>query len=207
MNLNSLISRFDVEIYQQVLGNEIIGTLKELGNKYLYAAELNKILNNNYSLEELLLNPITRRNVFLVMKRNEVEDLIAYLEIEIHSDPWKTIESVTFKGVYLEKLFDFFNLVIPDVVGDEWIGRHKINPEYPLYNYQNSVLLKIQRVLKTDQNRVLLHMPTGSGKTRTTISYICRYLIENEQTNVVWFANTVELLDQAYNEFQRAWTK
>jgi DNA repair protein RadD len=207
MNLNSLISRFDVEIYQQVLGNEIIGTLKELGTKYLYAAELNKILHNNYSLEDLLLNPITRGNVFLVMKRNELEDLIAYLEIEFHSDPWKTIESVTFKGVYLEKLFNFFNLIIPDVIGDEWIGRHKINPEYPLYNYQNSVLLNIQRVLKTDQNRVLLHMPTGSGKTRTTISYICRYLIENEQTNVVWFANTVELLDQAYNEFQRAWTK
>ena len=49
-------------------------------------------------------------------------------------------------------------------------------------------------------------MPTGSGKTRTTISFICRFLIENENTNVVWFANTKELLDQAFSEFSKAWT-
>jgi DNA repair protein RadD len=207
MNLDKLISRFDVEIYQSILGNEIIGTLKELGSEYLYTAQLNSILNNTYSTGELLLNSTFRKSLFQSMKKQEIENLNLHLGVNNQDDPWKAIENITFKGLYLEKLFEFFHIEIPEENISEWIGSHKVNPEYALYNYQNKVLFKIDMTLKTSKNRVLLHMPTGSGKTRTTISYICRYFIENENTNVVWFANTVELLDQAYNEFQRAWTK
>jgi superfamily II DNA or RNA helicase len=207
MNLDKLISRFDVEIYQSILGNEIIGTLKELGSEYLYTAQLNSILNNTYSTGELLLNSTFRKSLFQSMKKQEIENLNLHLGVNNQDDPWKAIENITFKGLYLEKLFEFFHIEIPEENMSEWIGSHKVNPEYALYNYQNKVLFKIDMTLKTSKNRVLLHMPTGSGKTRTTISYICRYFIENENTNVVWFANTVELLDQAYNEFKRAWTK
>jgi superfamily II DNA or RNA helicase len=207
MNLDKLISRFDVEIYQSILGNEIIGTLKELGSEYLYTAQLNSILNNTYSTGELLLNSTFRKSLFQSMKKQEIENLNLHLGVNNQDDPWKAIENITFKGLYLEKLFEYFHIEIPEGNMSEWIGSHKVNPEYALYNYQNKVLFKIDMTLKTSKNRVLLHMPTGSGKTRTTISYICRYFIENENTNVVWFANTVELLDQAYNEFQRAWTK
>ena len=50
-------------------------------------------------------------------------------------------------------------------------------------------------------------MPTGSGKTRTAMSYVCKYLNENKGCIVVWFANTVELIDQSFDEFEKAWTK
>ena len=207
MNLDNLISRFDVEIYQSILGNEIIGTLKELGTEYLYTAQLNAILNNNYSKGELLLNPVFRKSLFQVMKKQEIEELNSHLGINYQNEPWREINKVTFRGVNLEKLFEFFQVETTEVSIDEWNGSHKVIPEYALYNYQNKVLIKIDKALKTSKNRVLLHMPTGSGKTRTAISYVCKYFIENENKNVVWFANTVELLDQAYNEFQRAWTK
>jgi superfamily II DNA or RNA helicase len=207
MNLDNLISRFDVEIYQSILGNEIIGTLKELGTEYLYTAQLNGILNNNYSKGELLLNPVFRKSLFQVMKKQEIEELNSHLGINYQNEPWREIHKVTFRGVNLDKLFEFFQVETTEVTIDEWSGYHKVIPEYALYNYQNKVLIKIDKALKTSKNRVLLHMPTGSGKTRTTISYVCKYFIENENKNVVWFANTVELLDQAYNEFQRAWTK
>ena len=81
MNLDNLISRFDVEIYQSILGNEIIGTLKELGTEYLYTAQLNGILNNNYSKSELLLNPVFRKSLFQVMKKQEIEELNSHLGI------------------------------------------------------------------------------------------------------------------------------
>ena len=207
MNLDNLISRFDVEIYQSILGNEIIGTLKELGTEYLYTAQLNAILKNNYSKGELLLNPVFRKSLFQVMKKQEIEELNLHLGINYQNEPWREIYKVTFRGVNLEKLFEFFQVETTEVSIDEWNGSHKVIPEYALYNYQNKVLIKIDKALKTSKNRVLLHMPTGSGKTRTAISYVCKYFIENENKNVVWFANTVELLDQAYNEFQRAWTK
>lgn len=205
MNLNSVITRFDIDVYQTILGTEILGTLKELGTKYLYAGELQKILLNNYSLEALLIDSETREHVFLVMKKEEANNLLLFLDFETRENPWEFLVGYKFKGDCLVRLFGFFDLEVPDLETDRWEGFHKINPEYPLYTYQRDVLHKLEKVLQTDRNRVLLHMPTGSGKTRTTISYICRYLIENDNTNVIWFANTVELLDQAYLEFQRAW--
>lgn len=49
-------------------------------------------------------------------------------------------------------------------------------------------------------------MPTGSGKTRTTMSMLCDYLRGNEGKIVLWLASTRELLDQAAREFHRSWS-
>lgn len=205
MEINNLLSRFDISTYQDILGDEIIGTLKELGANYLYSEQLNKILLNNFSKEELLLNSNSRNKILEVLREEEANRLLTHLNGEEHKDPWKKLFKLKFKGETLKKLFFFFGLNMPIYEKAEWIDELGVTPNYPLYDYQRSVIKKINTVLSSTQNRVLLHMPTGSGKTRTSISFICQYLIENENTNVVWFANTVELLDQAFNEFVRAW--
>jgi len=48
-------------------------------------------------------------------------------------------------------------------------------------------------------------MPTGAGKTRTAMHIIANHLRQNEPTVVCWLAQNVELLDQAADEFERAW--
>ena len=49
-------------------------------------------------------------------------------------------------------------------------------------------------------------MPTGAGKTRTAMSLICDYLRQTEPGVVVWLAQSEELCQQAFEEFQRAWS-
>ena len=51
----------------------------------------------------------------------------------------------------------------------------------------------------------MLHMPTGAGKTRTAMSIITRHFREHGPTSVIWFASTMELIDQAASAFEQAW--
>jgi DNA repair protein RadD len=205
INLEKVISRLDIEAYQDILGKEVIGTLNLLGANYLYAEGLNKILTNTFSNEELLKNNTSRNYIIDALRKEEVEILQQNLNLNLKDDYWIRIKSIDFKVENLSILFDFFGEKLSEDSLIPWIQETNISPSYPLYPYQREVLKKIKKVLSTEKNRVLLHMPTGSGKTRTSINYICNHFIENDSTNVVWFANTVELLDQAHNEFLKAW--
>jgi DNA repair protein RadD len=206
IQLEKVISRLDIEAYQDILGKEVIGTLSLLGANYLYAEGLNKILSNTFSNEELLTNSISRNFIIDALRKEEIEILQQKLNLDIKDDLWNRVKSVDYRAENLSILLDFFGEVLSEDISNQWIQEENILPSYPLYPYQREVLKKIKKVLSTEKNRVLLHMPTGSGKTRTSINYICNHFIENDFTNVVWFANTVELLDQAYNEFVKAWS-
>ena len=78
--------------------------------------------------------------------------------------------------------------------------------QYPLFLHQIKALTKVRKILERDGQRVLLHMPTGSGKTRTAVNYASEYLRADPNSVVVWLANSEELCEQAYSEFLRAWS-
>ncbi|MGC4851894.1 DEAD/DEAH box helicase [Micromonospora sp. DT4] len=79
-------------------------------------------------------------------------------------------------------------------------------PAYGLFPHQRRAVARARALLQLGRARLLLHMPTGSGKTRTTMSMVCDYLREHEGRAVLWFASTRELLDQAAREFHKAWS-
>ena len=206
MKLNKILSRLDSDVLQQILGNEVISTLSLLGPEYLYSEGLYKILTNTFSHQELLINNKTRNHIIDVLREDEISNIIENLGISIENDLWENLKKTNFNEGLTNKLLLFFDLEIYVKEDIEWVQETNANPNYPLYPYQRSILKKVKTTLSTEKNRILLHMPTGSGKTRTTISFACRYLVDNESTNVIWFANTKELLDQAYNEFLKAWS-
>ncbi|MBF8184924.1 DEAD/DEAH box helicase [Nonomuraea sp. K274] len=78
-------------------------------------------------------------------------------------------------------------------------------PVYGLFPHQRRAVTEARSLLSKGRTRLLLHMPTGSGKTRTTLSMVCDFLREHEGRPVLWLASTRELLDQAAREFHRAW--
>lgn len=62
-------------------------------------------------------------------------------------------------------------------------------------------------MLSTLENheRVLLHAPTGAGKTRMAMSVVSMHLRQNAPTMVLWLAPTKELVEQAAKAFRVAW--
>lgn len=82
----------------------------------------------------------------------------------------------------------------------------EVNAQFPLFEHQRRAAQHVWRHIYQGTSRVLLHMPTGAGKTRTAMHVIARFLIEHEPGIVVWLASSAELLEQAADSFEEAWT-
>ena len=91
----------------------------------------------------------------------------------------------------------------------------QVAASYGLYPYQRQVLRDLSGYLGFEDgnalrlgNRVIVHMPTGSGKTRVACHAACDLLnrAKSDESLVVWLASTEELCDQAAVELQKAWS-
>ena len=82
----------------------------------------------------------------------------------------------------------------------------EIEAGHGLFRHQRDAVHDVRRYLDSKLPRAFLHMPTGSGKTRTAMNHICRVLNEGEPRLIVWFAFNGELCEQAAGEFQKAWS-
>lgn len=80
-----------------------------------------------------------------------------------------------------------------------------IEPAYGLYPYQQNINLQVFDSLKKKKQRVLIHLPTGAGKTRTAMNIACEHLRKSPTNVVLWLADREELCSQAYEEFAKAW--
>ena len=79
-----------------------------------------------------------------------------------------------------------------------------------LHPYQNWVRKNILGFFhRKDQSRTLVHMPTGAGKTRTSMEALCDFLRESAEAkkSVIWLAHSEELCEQAVESFETSWRK
>ena len=77
-----------------------------------------------------------------------------------------------------------------------------------LYPYQNWIRKGILEFLNdSDMKRLLIHMPTGAGKTRTALEAVCDYFrAPSKQSKlVIWMAHSDELCEQAIESFSALW--
>ena len=82
---------------------------------------------------------------------------------------------------------------------------------YELFDYQYMIKQQVINDLENKDKylyKILVHMPTGTGKTKTTMHIIAHYLnfISKGKGTVVWIAHSDELLEQAYNTFVSVWS-
>ena len=80
----------------------------------------------------------------------------------------------------------------------------EIDPCHPLRPYQKDAVRALWRKLE-EHGKVLLHAPTGSGKTRMAMSAVSFHMRQKGPTMVLWLAHTSELIEQAAESFSTAW--
>lgn len=80
-----------------------------------------------------------------------------------------------------------------------------IEPNYGLYPYQQDISQQVFCSFRNNHERVLIHLPTGAGKTRTAMNIASEHLRESPNNVVLWLADREELCSQAYEEFAKAW--
>jgi len=81
----------------------------------------------------------------------------------------------------------------------------RIDPDYALYPYQQDISNDVIQNLNNNKKRVLIHLPTGSGKTRTAMNIASEHLRKSDTNLVLWLADREELCQQAFNEFEKCW--
>ena len=141
------------------------------------------------------------------IKNNEdVENLIEM----IISHPWKESDIITetflgHLGYKVEDIFDNSKKEEKAISQLQSYGKF-----YELLDYQYIIRQKVLTKLNSDDDlvRLLIHMPTGTGKTKTAMHIISNYYSYslNKKGLVLWVAHTKELLDQAYETFCNVWS-
>ena len=174
------------------------------------ALSLDKIISDTIGFGDLISDPEYRGILFSSLDERNAQRLVTYLGLS-GRNPWSTLaESVKGrKPKQLRSICEFFDVETP-------VQRHevrsfeiaKIDPEYCLFPHQREVANQMLNVMHA-HGRTMVHMPTGSGKTRTAVTAICEFLNrpDKQGKSVIWLADRQELCVQAYDEFHKAWRK
>jgi superfamily II DNA or RNA helicase len=80
---------------------------------------------------------------------------------------------------------------------------------YPLFDYQVEIKDRIIAYLNREVPRFIVQMPTGSGKTKTTLEALIGYNADQNTLNLnqslIWIAHTEELCEQAIETLSKVW--
>jgi DNA repair protein RadD len=208
MNFSDLLSRCDSEVFQQFLGGSCTRLLALLDPSMSSPAFLRKLVQDSIGPSGLLLNPATRSSLLLLLRHEEASRLCVAIGVNAQSDPFAALSASSFpKGSVRETaLFNFFELPLP--IQDTAIispAESKVAASQLLFEHQRKAARKVLAQVRRQPHRVLLHMPTGAGKTRTAMNVVCDHLRSSEPTVVIWTAYSEELCDQAEEAFASAW--
>jgi len=166
-----------------------------------------------YGPAQLLQDNKKRKQIVEYLNEADAIDLCQELGFQKADNPWLKLQTTRFSIDKLKLLFRYFDVEYPVAGEHETIEkrtfRETVLGDYSLFPHQETAAGSIKEHLTGYRSRVLLHMPTGSGKTRTAMSIACDYIrnsINNRENSlVVWLADTEELCDQAASEFAKAW--
>ncbi|MEO9257151.1 MAG: DEAD/DEAH box helicase family protein, partial [Crocinitomicaceae bacterium] len=208
MKFENFITRLNEEIIQTIVGKSAIQILNSLNTDLTRISKLQSVLLNIYSPLELLGNKEIRNEFFDILKTSEADVLCSLLGKRVEVDPYTTLKSLRFNSDSdWNKLLEYFEIVVEEQVEEyQFVVSKNAEANYPLFKHQRKAVGELNSKLYHDGKRVMLHMPTGSGKTRTAMNIICNHFRLNEPAVVLWLAHTEELLEQAAMEFEKAWT-
>lgn len=224
-NYLDYLYRFEVSSLKGYLGENLVDTLIEWmpeGNTLLTRQRLIKMINSLYGTN-ILKNKSFRKDLLLSMGKEdilEIRDTCLTGKEGKEEDLVKLADSISGKAwgknslsLHLaekwnvdKSIFDKESAQDIEVVNQVEAGERF----YELLDYQYYIKQRILYILNSGQEleRLLVHMPTGTGKTKTTMHTIVNYIefTLQKQGLVIWVAHTVELLQQASETFVDVWS-
>lgn len=170
---------------------------------------------------ELLKKPAFRRDVLMHMEQQDVESVFEKLPaakkarcstaeekaIAISTISWGASDA----NLKLLEILGIDPAIFnPQVEDDSAVVPHQAGKRfYELLDYQFVIKQRILTELSKPfpLKRMLVHMPTGTGKTKTSMHTLVHYynFTLKKKGAVIWLAHTTELLQQAYETFASVW--
>ncbi len=208
MDFSTLLSRADEEVLKALIGGDSLRLLYTLDEQLTLPSRLREVVLDLQSPQNLLAENESRDLLFDLLTEREADRLASVLDVKGNGNVYQALKNIRiYKNSSREDLlFNYFNLESPERQEVEREPALKLHsPDYALFSYQRTAARKIKEYLRQDYGRVVLHMPTGSGKTRTAMHVIAEHLRRMDSGFVVWLAKGEELCEQAASEFEEAW--
>ena len=219
-----LMYRFSRESLKSHLGKEMVDTLIEWmpsGDGLLTKGKLIDMINYLHGVN-ILKSRMFRKDLLLAMDVREIYQIrdACLSSHEKNIEDAKELVNIICNKTwgsnklsrYLLSIWEYPANVF-DKEPDDLTVEHTINaPEqfYELLDYQYLIRQRILQNLNSGnlQERMLVHMPTGTGKTKTTIHTLANYYTFTLHNSgaIIWIAHTTELLQQAYDTFTHVWS-
>jgi DNA repair protein RadD len=207
VTFNDLLSRADVSLLQEMLGPKLVRLLWALLPESLDTPRLRSFLLEAQSPHALLASNATRHQLLDLLRPAEALALLQHLGIPHDGNPYERMrQGISARGRQEALLWSFFGLPAPTAPAQVSRPSASVAPAYGLFPHQRDVVHRAKSALLAEPSRLMIHMPTGSGKTRTAMSLAADHLRETEPGLVLWLAATEELCDQAAVEFRHAWS-
>ena len=209
MKFSDLLSRADGSLLQDLIGASVVQLLFALDQERASPSSLRSILLELHPAPELLLTRAMRLQMLDLLRPAEAVDLLGHLSIAPGRDPFAQLASLDVRrgsGV-ATLLLSFFGVAELEKEPPPPTPACEVEGGYQLFPHQRTAALSASRMLAAAPHRVLLHMPTGSGKTRTAMSLVAGHMRSTEEGLVLWLAAAEELCDQAAEEFTKAWSR
>ena len=208
ISFQSLLSRADDVVLQELVGLNVVRLLRSIDPALATPTSLRNLLSDFKEPVDLLRDSDTRGILLDLLPTGTAEQLRETLNLPTAGDPFNALKSFNphRRSQLEERLFSFFGLEVPQEAAQDPVAKsEEVRGKYQLFDHQRRAVLKVRQMLASQRPRVLLHMPTGSGKTRTAMNVIAEHLRSNEPALVIWLAFSDELCEQAVEEFQKAW--
>ena len=206
------LSRIGSAELSELLGKDTISILEHLDSKQVASYKLASLAVAQFGSEGLLLDKLNRQLLIETLTEDDVSRLCRLLALPESDDPWSSAVKCKFPrgNMKTETLFSFFGCEIPSAEDEGTLiqSQVKVSPNYPLFDHQIVACRKAVDLLSAPERpRVLLHMPTGAGKTRTAMNLIAHFIRQKMSKNevIVWLAHSEELCEQAAEEFEKSW--
>lgn len=206
ISFDRLLSNADPQQVIELLDPSVKALLDSTAPDLLDSKQLPLVCLKLIDHKKILLNIQTRSLIFKMLPNQKADELLNRLGIHLISTSHEQLTKTDFNKSSLKVLYAFFGLEdeerVPQAVESDV---EECIVDYGLFAHQRDAAKRTELVLSSYPGKVLLHMPTGAGKTRTAMNIVAKHLVNNEPTLVCWLAQSAELLEQAANEFQRAW--
>ena len=208
INYDALLGRADDDTLQRLIGTGAVKLLNLLDPTLARPSQLRRLIIGFRTPAEVLRDPVARQALFLLLPPADAAELTRVLDLD-PADPYLALAGVTVRrGSRRERaLLSALGIDTEDVPSpDASPTCSDVSPSYQLFAHQRRTARDVLEHLEVDDNRrVLLHMPTGAGKTRTSMHVVADFLRHREPALVTWLAYSEELCEQAAAEFESAW--
>lgn len=205
--IKTLIGIMNRPALEHLLGENLLTTLKHLSNSSPSDEELQRVAKAFYRDISPDLVSTMWPHLIDALPLQKAQELCRKLKFTEKGNIYKILKKIDLEnGKHKAAILEFFGVVsnpVAQPIRKPAIGQ--ITPSYTLFEHQRNVALRALKVLKQPPHKLVVHMPTGAGKTRTAMHIVARHFLENGPTLVCWLANSAELLEQAAEDFEISW--